>query len=293
MKKLKGTGVALVTPFKKDMRIDFNSLDRLVNHCIDGGVEYLVVLGTTGESATLNKDEKRAVLETVKESNNCRLPIVLGIGGNDTMEVERNFRDQDFEGITAILSVSPYYNKPTQKGIQKHYFYLADRAPRPIIMYNVPGRTASNMTAETTLALAEHQNIVAVKEASGDMGQIMEIIAHKPDGFEVISGDDALTTSIIFAGGHGVISVAGQAFPVPFTNMVRAALSKKVKKANQDHYKLWDVTELLYKEGNPAGVKMALHLQGITEPHVRMPLISASSSLKKSMEDAMSAAGLK
>jgi len=293
MKKLQGTGVALVTPFKKDKRIDFGALDRLVQHCIDGGVEYLVVLGTTGESATLNKDEKIAVLETVKESNEGRLPIVLGVGGNDTLEVERQMRDQDFEGIAAILSVSPYYNKPAQHGIIDHYSYLAYRAPRPIIMYNVPGRTGSNMTAQTTLTLAEHHNIAAVKEASGNLTQIMTILESKPKDFEVISGDDALTSLIVFAGGHGVISVVGQAFPEPFTNMVRAALSRKVKKANVDHYKLWPLTDLLFKEGNPAGVKMALHLQGIMEPHVRMPLAPASTGLKKSIESAMVAAGLK
>ncbi len=293
MKKLKGTGVALVTPFRKDKRVDFAALDRLVQHCINGGAEYLVVMGTTGESTTLNKDEKRAVLETVKESNEGRLPIVLGIGGNDTLEVERQIRGQDWEGITAILSVSPYYNRPTQKGILRHYTYLANYAPRPIIMYNVPARTASNMLAETTLALAEHRNIVAVKEASGDLTQIMEIIAHKPDGFEVISGDDALTSVIVLAGGHGVISVVGQAFPEVFTDMVRAALSRKVKKANAGHYRLWKLMGLLFREGNPAGVKMALHLRGILEPYVRLPLMPASPSLNRAIEMAMTEAELK
>lgn len=293
MKKLKGTGVALVTPFRKDKRIDFSALDRLVKHCTAGGVEYLVVLGTTGESATLNKDEKRAVLETVKESNEGNLPIVLGIGGNDTHEVERQIRDQDFEGVSAILSVSPYYNKPTQQGIISHYTYLADHAPLPIIMYNVPGRTGSNMTAETTLALAEHGNIAAIKEASGDLAQVMEVIAYKPKGFEVISGDDALTSLIIYAGGHGVISVAGQAFPEPFTHMVRSALSRKVKKANLEHYRLWKLMDLLFQEGNPAGVKMALHLQDIMEPHVRLPLVAASEELRNTLDAELKRAGLK
>lgn len=293
MKKLRGTGVALVTPFKKNRRIDFAALDRLVNHCIDGGVEYLVVMGTTGESATLSKEEKIAVLEGVKESNAGRLPIVLGVGGNDTLDLERQMRDQDWDGISAILSVSPYYNKPSQAGIIHHYTYLADHAPKPIIMYNVPGRTASNMTAETTLTLAEHPNIAAVKEASGDLIQIMEILSRKPAGFEVISGDDALTSLMLFAGGHGVISVVGQAFPRVFTDMVRAGLSRKVKKTNEGHYRLWTLTDLLFEEGNPAGVKMALHLQGIMDPHVRPPLMPATTSLERKIDAAIAEAGLK
>lgn len=292
MKKFKGTGVALVTPFRNDRRVDFGAIEKLVNHCIDGGIDYFVAMGTTGESATLTADEKNAVLESIKEANSGRLPIVLGIGGNDTLEIERQMRNQDFNGIDAILSVSPYYNKPTQEGIVGHYKYLADHAPKPIIMYNVPGRTASNMSTETTLELADHENIIAIKEAGGDLNQIMEIIKNKPRSFEVISGDDGLTLPMIAAGGFGVISVIGQAFPEPFTKMVNAALKGSFKKARKEHYHLWDTTGLLYEEGNPAGVKLALEIQGIMESQVRMPLVSGSADLKSRLTTAMKLAKL-
>lgn len=292
MNKLKGTGVALVTPFRKDRRVDFSALSKLVEHCIDGGIDYLVALGTTGESATLNSDEKLAVLETIKEANAGKLPLVLGIGGNDTVEVDRSIRDQDFDGIDAILSVSPYYNKPTQAGVIQHYTFLADHAPRPLILYNVPGRTGSNMTAETSLALSEHDNIVAIKEASGDMNQIMEIIRNKSNEFEVISGDDGLTLPILAVGGHGVISVVGQAFPESFSTMVKSALAGNLKKAKAEHYRLWETTGLLYVEGNPAGVKLALELQGMMESQVRMPLVSGSADLKSRLKTAMKIAQL-
>ena len=292
MKKFKGTGAALVTPFRNDRRVDFGAIEKLVNHCIDGGIDYFVAMGTTGESATLTADEKNAVLESIKEANSGRLPIVLGIGGNDTLEIERQMRNQDFNGIDAILSVSPYYNKPTQEGIVGHYKYLADHAPKPIIMYNVPGRTASNMSTETTLELADHENIIAIKEAGGDLNQIMEIIKNKPRSFEVISGDDGLTLPMIAAGGFGVISVIGQAFPEPFTKMVNAALKGSFKKARKEHYQLWDTTGLLYEEGNPAGVKLALEIQGIMESKVRMPLVSGSADLKSRLTTAMKLAKL-
>lgn len=292
MNKLKGTGVALVTPFRSDRRVDFTAINKLVKHCIDGGINYLVAMGTTGESATLTSDEKTAVLESIKEANSGQLPIVLGIGGNDTVEVQRQMRNQDFDGIDAILSVSPYYNKPTQEGILGHYRYLADHAPKPIIMYNVPGRTASNMSAETTLQLAEHENIVAIKEAGGDLNQIMEILRYKPRSFEVISGDDGLTLPIIAAGGFGVISVIGQAFPTPFTKMVNAALKGSLKKAQKEHYRLWETTGLLYEEGNPAGVKLALEILGIMESQVRMPLVSGSPDLKSRLTTAIKLAEL-
>lgn len=281
MKELKGTGVALATPMHSDGRIDFTGLDNLVNYVIDGGVNYLVVLGTTGESATLNADEKNAVLEAVKESNNGRLPIVLGIGGNNTTEVEKQLKSLDTSGLTAILSVSPYYNKPTQEGIYRHYKRLAECSPLPIILYNVPGRTGSNISSATTLKLAnEFDNIVAVKEASGDMEQIMEIIRDKPSHFEVISGDDALTLPILAVGGYGVISVVGQAFPNTFSEMVSYGLSRKMKKANEKHYQLLHATQLLFAEGNPGGLKSALKIRGICKEHVRLPLYKVSKSLE-------------
>lgn len=280
-----GTGVALVTPFHEDGRIDVNGLTNLVNHCMNGGVEYLVVMGTTGESATLNKAEKAEVLKTVLAVNHGRLPVVYGIGGNNTAEVIQTMKTTNLEGVDAILSVSPYYNKPTQEGIYQHYKALAVNAPRPLILYNVPGRTASNISAATVLRLAkDFNNIIAVKEASGDMEQIMTIINKKPDGFEVISGDDNLAFPMIALGAKGVISVSGQGIPTVFTQGVRDALAGKMEAAREAHYKLFDFTRYLFAEGNPGGIKAALKVQGICGDDVRLPLWKISTDLYMKLE---------
>ena len=280
--KISGTGVALVTPFNSDLSIDYNGLAALVNHCVDGNVDFLVVMGTTGESVTLSLEEKNTVLDCVKKANNNRLPIVLGIGGNNTDNVIQSFSSFDLNGVDAILSVSPAYNKPTQEGIYQHFKAVSEKSPLPIILYNVPGRTSSNMTAETTLRLAhDFDNIVAVKEASGDMEQIMEIIAKKPDDFLVLSGDDAITLPIILLGGKGVISVLGQALPNEFSSMVNFAIDGDVKSSNTIHYKILSFVKPLFVEGNPAGVKTLLNILGICQDEVRLPLVKSSKNLRK------------
>jgi 4-hydroxy-tetrahydrodipicolinate synthase len=280
--KISGTGVALVTPFNSDLSIDYNGLAALVNHCVDGNVDFLVVMGTTGESVTLSLEEKNTVLDCVKKANNNRLPIVLGIGGNNTDNVIQSFSSFDLSGVDAILSVSPAYNKPTQEGIYQHFKAVSEKSPLPIILYNVPGRTSSNMTAETTLRLAhDFDNIVAVKEASGDMEQIMEIIAKKPDDFLVLSGDDAITLPIILLGGKGVISVLGQALPNEFSSMVNFAIDGDVKSSNTIHYKILSFVKPLFAEGNPAGVKTLLNILGICLDEVRLPLVKSSKNLRK------------
>ena len=283
--KISGTGVALVTPMKSDLSIDFNALNNLVIHCIDGGVDFLVALGTTGESVTLSIEEKKLVLDCVKKSNNNRLPIVLGIGGNNTDYIIQSFSSYDLDGVDAILSVSPAYNKPTQEGIYQHYKAISKSSPLPIILYNVPGRTSSNMTAETTLRLAyDFDNIIAIKEASGDMEQIMEIISKKPIDFKVLSGDDAITLPIILMGGDGVISVLGQALPKDFSSMVKYGLKGDLKASKELHYKILSFVEPLFVEGNPAGVKALLYLKGICKEEVRLPLVKSSAKLKSFFE---------
>ena len=282
---INGTGVALVTPMKSDLSIDFSALKKLVNFCIDGGANFLVVLGTTGESVTLSIEEKKLVLKCVKESNNNTLPIVLGIGGNNTENVIKSFSLYNLEGVDAILSVSPAYNKPTQEGIYQHFKAISKSSPLPIILYNVPGRTSSNMTAETTLRLAyDFDNIIAVKEASGDMEQIMEIIAKKPIDFKVLSGDDAITLPIILMGGDGVISVLGQALPKDFSSLVKYGLEGDLKASKELHYKIFSFVEPLFVEGNPAGIKTLLNLQGICKEEVRLPLVKSSAKLKSIFE---------
>lgn len=279
----KGSGVALVTPFNEDYSIDFNALRGLVQYQIDNGTDFLVVQGTTGESPTLTMKEKLEVLDVVQEVNNGKLPIVFGVGGNDTVSVCQTLRSVP-SGVDGILSVSPYYNKPTQKGIVEHYKELAETTDLPIILYNVPGRTGSNMTAETTLELASIKNIVAVKEASGDFGQIMEIIQNKPEGFDVISGDDAITMPMINVGASGVISVVANAFPKRFSQMVHASLDNNVTTAREAHYDLLHVTNLFFREGNPGGVKVSLAHQGIMNATMRKPLYPVSDALKSQIE---------
>ena len=277
MNKIKGTGVALITPFNEDFSIDYASLEKLINHQIDGAIDYLVVMGTTGESVVLSKSEKREVVDFCKKINAGRLPIILGLGSNDTFALVEEIKSTEFDGIDAVLSVSPYYNKPTQEGIYLHYKMIAEVCPLPIILYNVPGRTASNISAETTLRLAnDFENIVAVKEASGDLQQIAEIIEKRPANFLVLSGDDGLTSKMIAMGGDGVIAVIGQSHPKDFSAMVRAGLKGDIEKANQLHEKLNPIYEPLYIDGNPAGIKATLNIMGICKNILRPPLVGVT-----------------
>jgi len=283
---LRGTGVAIVTPFKKGGKTDHDALKRLVNHLIAGKVEYLVIMGTTGESVTLSKDEKEEVIETVAKVNKKRLPLVLGVGGNNTAEIVKQVKKVDARIFSAILSVSPYYNKPSQEGIYQHYRALSKASALPLIVYNVPGRTASNITWETTVRLArDFKNIVAVKEASGSIEQMMKIIKHKPKNFLVISGDDNLTLPMIGAGGDGVISVVANAFPKDFSDMARAALKHDLKTAQRLHYRLTDITDQLFADGNPGGIKYALSLLGICGTTVRLPLVEPNEKVKQKLKE--------
>lgn len=269
-----GTGVAIVTPFRKDGSIDFKSLEKLIEHLIKGKVEYIVALGTTGESATLNKEEKVAVAGHILDVVEGRIPVVVGIGGNNTAEVIHCLEHYEMDRMAGILSVSPYYNKPTQEGIFQHYKAISNASSLPIILYNVPGRTNSNISAETTLRLAnECDNIVAIKEASGNFAQIMRIIKYKPKDFQVISGDDLITLPLIAAGADGVISVVANAYPKDFSEMVRLALKGSIADARKLHYKLTDITDLLFADGNPGGVKAALEIMGICTNNLRLPLV--------------------
>lgn len=290
LSKLRGTGVAIVTPFRKDFSIDFPSLEKLLTHLIDNGVDYLVVLGTTGESVTLNKEEKQALLNFVIDFTDKRVPVVAGFGGNNTNEIISSIKHYNFTGIDAILSVTPAYNKPNQKGIFNHYKAIAEISSRPIILYNVPGRTAVNMTAETTLQLAsEFENIIAVKEASGNFEQIMTIVKNKPDNFIVISGDDMLTLPLISVGVDGVISVVANAFPLEFSSLVKAALKGKFKDALVFQHQLLEIMNTIFADGNPAGVKAALKILGITQDYLRLPLVPINkplyNKLVKQIED--------
>ena len=278
--KFSGTGVALVTPFRKQGTIDFTTLENLVETVIKSKVDYIVALGTTSEAATMNERERTAIIDNIIEVVNGRVPIVLGLGGNNTLDIVDKIKNMDFTGIDGILSVSPYYNKPQQRGIYLHYKSISEVSPVPIIMYNVPGRTACNITAETTLQIAaDCSNIVATKEASGNISQVMEILRNKPDGFSVISGDDALTLPMMAMGATGVISVAANAFPKEMSEMVNYALKGDLKKALPIHYKLLPIMNALFEEGNPAGVKAALEIKGIISNNLRLPLVKVSKPL--------------
>lgn len=282
---LTGTGIAIITPFLADGGIDFDGLEKLLNHSIEGGVDYIVALGTTGESVTLSAEEKVEIVSFVKKVVDGRKPIVVGIGGNSTAAVVNNIKAADLEGISALLSVSPYYNKPSQEGIYQHYKMVSEASPLPIILYNVPGRTSSNMTADTTLRLAnDFDNIIAVKEASGDMDQIMKIIQDRPEGFLVISGDDGLTLPMIHMGAEGVISVIGQAYPREYSDMVRYALVGNKAMANELHYQLYPIYGPLYVDGNPAGIKAVLKVMGICGDAVRLPLVNVQTETYKELE---------
>lgn len=278
-----GSGVALVTPFNKDYTIDFAALRKLVRYQIDNGTDFLVVQGTTGESPTLSQDEKMQVLQTVIDENKGALKIVYGVGGNNTIDIGEKLKKVP-TGVDGILSVSPYYNKPTQQGIIEHFTYLASCTNLPIILYNVPGRTGSNMLPSTTLKLAEIPNLVAVKEASGNMEQIMEIIRLKPEGFGVLSGDDAITMPLIAAGADGVISVVANAFPKRFSEMVHASMEENLPRARAAHYDLLSITKMFFEEGNPGGVKVSLNEQGIMEETMRLPLYPVSDSLRNRIQ---------
>lgn len=280
MNKFIGTGVALVTPFKKDFSVDTEALIRIVNHVINGGVEYLVVLGTTAESATLSSDEKELVIETIVQANNKRLPLVLGVGGNNTAKVVEELKTRDLSSFDAILSVSPYYNKPTQEGIYQHFKAISEASPLPIILYNVPGRTASNMLPSTVVRLAnDFQNIIAIKEAAGDIVQAMKLIQTAPKDFLVISGDDMITLPMVLAGGAGVISVIGEGFPKEFSEMVRLGLNRKVDEAYKLHYLLADSIDMIFEQGNPGGIKEVFKSLGLSENTVRLPLVNVNEDL--------------
>lgn len=280
MKKLAGTGVALVTPMNSQGEIDFASLKKLLAHTAKG-VDYYVVMGTTGESATLSKEEKKSVLAFVKEYNKKKLPIVYGIGGNNTQSVLEEIKSTDLGGVDALLSVSPYYNKPSQEGIYLHFKEIASTSPLPIILYNVPGRTASNLTAETTLRLSGLKNIIGIKEASGNLEQCMKIAREMPKDFLLISGDDLLTLPIYTMGGVGVISVLANALPITFQKIKNGVQNGKLAQAQAAQFSLLDINAPMYEEGNPVGVKFLLSLMGVCEPFVRLPLIKASNSLQK------------
>lgn len=284
MKELLGTGVALVTPFNEDRSVDFEGLARLVNYQIDNGVNYLVVLGTTGEPATLTAEEKEQVKATIIKVNNGRLPLVLGIGGNNTMAVVSEVKTTDLSAFSAILSVSPYYNKPTQEGIYQHFKAISEVSSKPIIVYNVPGRTGKNMEASTVVRLAkDFNNIVAVKEAAGDIVQAMRIIQNKPADFMVISGDDMIALPMVLAGGSGVISVIGQGLPKDFSEMIQLGLQKNVVEANKLHYKIMDSIDYIFEECNPSGIKALLKRLEICGSNVRLPLVNATKNLEQKL----------
>lgn len=275
-----GTGVAIITPFQENGDIDFPALKKLVQYLTDGQVEYLVVLGTTGETATLNKEEKQKIFSYVAEVNAGKLPLVAGIGGNDTRETIHAFSHFNLDGYDAILSVSPYYNKPSQEGLYQHYKALSEASPLSMIMYNVPGRTGMNVSAETTVRIAENcKNIIATKEASGNFDQIMQIMKYKPKDFGMISGDDGITLPMISLGAQGVISVVANAYPEIFSKMVRHCLSGDFASARPLHYMLTDIINTLFAEGSPSGVKAYMNEMGICGSHVRLPVVPVSDKL--------------
>ena len=280
-----GTGVAIVTPFKNDRTVDFDALQRIVNHCIDGQADYIVVLGTTGESATLDSNEKAEIVRCVVDAVAGRVQVVVGVGGNDTAKVVNDIKRTHFDGISGLLSQAPYYNKPSQAGIIEHFKAVAAASPVPLILYNVPGRTVVNMTAETTLALAhEVDNIVAIKEASGNLTQIMQIIMGRPDNFSVISGDDALTLPLMAVGGQGVISVAANALPLEVSTLIRNSMENNLMAAQAIQYELLDWIEDLFVEGSPSGIKATLHILGLCENSLRLPLVPVSQKTYDKLE---------
>ena len=281
-----GTGVALVTPFRKQETIDFSKLEELINYVISSGVDYIVALGTTSEAATMTESERTALLQFIVDTVGGRLPIMLGMGGNNTRAVNDSIAQTNFDGISGILSVAPYYNKPQQRGLVEHFRSIADASPVPVILYNVPGRTSCNITAETTLQLAnECPNIIGIKEASGNMSQIMEIMRRKPAGFKVISGDDALTYPMLTLGCSGVISVIANARPKEMSDMVHLAMKGDLKKALPLHYKLLPLINAIFEEGNPGGIKALLEIDGRINNILRLPLTKVSKTLYNKLKD--------
>jgi len=283
--KFTGTGVALITPFHKQGTIDFSSLGKIIEHLLQNNVNYLVVLGTTGEAATMSWDEKTAVIDFILETVNRRVPIVLGMGGNNTQEVVNQIKSTSFDGIDAILSVTPYYNKPQQRGLYLHYKTIASIAPVPLILYNVPGRTSVNISAETVITLAnEHKNIIGIKEASGNMLQIMTIIRNRPKDFLVISGDDALTLPLISCGANGVISVVAHLYPKEFSEMVQLCLKGNFQKAREIHLKLLPFIEAIFADGSPSGIKAALEIVGLAQNNLRLPIVKVGKQTYNQIE---------
>ena len=276
----KGTGIALITPFKKDHSIDIESLVKIVNHVIDNGADFLVVLGTTSEAPTLTSEEKNLVINTILKANNGRLPILLGMGGNNTQAVIEAIKAQNFDGIQGILSVVPYYNKPNQRGMKAHFEAIADASPVPVVVYNVPGRVGVNLQATTCVELAQHPNIIAVKEASGNLQQIMEILRDKPSDFDVLSGDDGITQPLMALGAQGVISVAANAYTKPFSRMMKAMREGQAEEALRLHYAMLRMNQLIFADGNPAGIKCLMNIMGLCENVLRLPLVSVNEKVE-------------
>lgn len=288
MKKFRGTGVAVVTPFKNDSSIDFTAMGRVINHVIKGGVNYIVAMGTTGEASTLTKDEKKALISYVIEAVDNRVPLVVGIGGNNTQEVINYIRQSDLNGVDGILSVAPYYNKPSQRGIFEHFKAIATCSPLPVIIYNVPGRTSSNISSDTCLELAHGcENIVAVKEASGDIAHIMRILKGKPESFLVISGDDGMIIPITAAGGSGVISVMANAFPRQTCELVNHCLKSNYKAARDIHFNFMETIELLFADGNPSGIKAFLSVMNLCQNILRLPLVPVNKNIFSRIQKAV------
>lgn len=281
----KGTGIALITPFNDDKSVDFVALERIVNHVINGGADFLVALGTTSEAPTLTTEEKKQVVSTILKANAQRLPVLLGMGGNNTQNVIDQIKAQDFTGIDGILSVVPYYNKPNQRGMKAHFEAIADASPVPVILYNVPGRVGVNLQASTSVELAQHPNIVAVKEASGNLQQIMEILRDKPVDFDVLSGDDGITQPLMALGAQGVISVAANAYTKPFAKMMNAMKEGQTEMALKLHYSMLRMNQLIFADGNPAGIKCLMSLMGLCKNVLRLPLVPASEKVQQDIEN--------
>ncbi|WP_439152736.1 4-hydroxy-tetrahydrodipicolinate synthase [Winogradskyella sp.] len=292
MTKFIGTGVALITPFNEDLNIDYDALERLVEYNIENGTEYLVISGTTGESVTISPEEKKSLVQFIIKVNNNRVPLVLGIGGNNTTTLIEEIKSTDLSSIDAILSVSPYYSKPTQEGIYQHFKAIAEVSPKPIILYNVPGRTSSNVSPETTIRLAkDFDNIIAVKEAGNNVHQYLELLRTKPDDFLVLSGDDDLALGVALAGGSGVISVIGQALPKEFSEMIRLGIAGNAKEAYKIHFKLMPITKMIFSENNPSGIKAVLSGLNISNSYVRLPLVEATDKLKNEIRKELDVLG--
>ncbi len=281
----KGTGIALITPFKQDKTVDITALENIVNHVVEGGADFLVALGTTSEAPTLSQDEKKQVVSTILNTNGKRLPVLLGMGGNNTCSVIEQIKSQDFTGIDGILSVVPYYNKPNQRGMKAHFEAIADASPVPVILYNVPGRVGVNLQASTCVELAQHPNIIAVKEASGNLQQIMEILRDKPSDFDVLSGDDGITQPLMALGAQGVISVAANAYIKPFSRMMRAMRDGQTEEALRLHYAMLRMNQLIFADGNPAGIKYLMSLMGLCQNVLRLPLVPVNETVEKMIEE--------